>query len=222
MAGLVDIFAAALEDDPTSLGIEILPDTKNTTDKSAPSQVLAPSQAFNDSCVEVSDDTETAALQMEHDVAKEHDTSLSSRSLKKRGKKRKHDATKSLRLEPIDYANGAEVPCIFVKSVKKTLVPVPLWCQYRAIWRDFDFDDAKWIQVSNYEFWVMELVDAITNKSVRVVAKTFVDHFRKQFHACLKATTADDPPQDSDDDAEDSPQGNSVSPTAEVTIGATR
>ena len=84
----------------------------------------------------------------------------------------------------------------------KDQVSVPLWCQYDATWRDVNFAGAKWVIVSNYESWVMDLVDAITNKSVRDVARGFVGLFRKHFQKALsqvrKANRLENPLSDSD------------------------
>ena len=117
------------------------------------------------------------------------------------GKKRKYNPKNSLQLARIKYVDGDNVPCVFVSNGAQQ-VPVPLWCQYTATWRDVDFGDSRWIIVSNYESWIMGLVDAVTNKRVRDVAKTFADHFRKQFQTAMatarKAQNLEDPLSDSD------------------------
>ena len=90
----------------------------------------------------------------------------------------------SLKLTSIKFCDGDAVTCAFVGDQP---VPVPLWGQYSASWRGFDFGGARWVLVSNYECWVMNLVNAITNKSVREVAKDFADHFRTHFSEALRA-----------------------------------
>jgi len=92
-------------------------------------------------------------------------------------------------------------------------VPVPLWNQYKASWRDADFADSNWIIVSNYERWVMQAVDAVTCRSVREVVKAFMDQFRTEFLTCLERARRPsqlDSPFDEDDTDDKAGQGSSI------------
>ena len=79
--------------------------------------------------------------------------------------------------------------CALVPS-GKTVVLVPLWSQYIVDCKEPGMELCKWIVVSNYERWVMQLVNLITRKSVRQVAKSFTDCFRKEFIACMEVARA--------------------------------
>ena len=81
----------------------------------------------------------------------------------------------------------SDMQCVFVDNGKRQ-VPVPLWFQYTATWRDVDFENAKWINVTNTEWWARAIVNAMTNTPTRVVAKTSGGYSRKEFVA--RMTTA--------------------------------
>ena len=120
--------------------------------------------------------------------------------------KRKCTPGKVLKLNPIKMEDGKEIACVVVKKWRGP-VAVPLWGQYRAAWRDVNFENKNWIVVSPCEFWIMMLVDAVTKKNCRNVAKSLVDIFRQEFQACLararKADNLDGPV--TDDECDDSP-----------------
>lgn len=186
----MDIFAVALEDS------DRIDATVDIGAKLAPSQDIAGTEELEmilfDDCMEISDDIAIGALSVEPAIAHVLETPekvsrtkhTSSQSHHCCGTKRKHNPKNSLQLKRIESVDGSDVPCIFVKKGSRQMV-VPLWCQYRATWRDEDFENAKWISVSNYDSWVMGLVNAVTRHSVREVAKTFTDCFRKQFQTCM-------------------------------------
>ena len=73
---------------------------------------------------------------------------------------------------------------------------VPLWDQYTVVARNLSIA-GKWIVVSNYEQWVMQLIDAVTPKCVRAIAKRLSDKIKVEFQACLakarRATSLADP-----------------------------
>lgn len=98
--------------------------------------------------------------------------------------KRPRLSQNSLSLKPVNMIDAEDVMCVFVDRGECT-VPVPLWHQYMVSWRDADFADSKWIVVSNYERWVMQVVDAVTCRSVRQVAKAFADKLKTEFLTCL-------------------------------------
>ena len=91
-----------------------------------------------------------------------------------------------LKLTKIVMANcdDVELRCIGVQRSKTQIVPVPLWNQYTVSWKTIAVA-GKWIVVSNYERWVMQLVDALTSKSVRAIAKKFCDKLKNEFQTCL-------------------------------------
>ena len=80
-----------------------------------------------------------------------------------------------------------------------------LWCQYRATWRETDFQNTKWILGSSQEPWVKGMVNSLTSKSVRDVASRFYHHFRKEFQTCViaarKSRNLMDPFSEDEDDA---------------------
>ena len=94
--------------------------------------------------------------------------------------KKKHFSLEAVK----GISKSEDVRCIFVEHAN-SMVPVPLWSQYIASWRDADFGDSKWIVVSNYERWVMQVVDTVTSKSVRQVAKAVTDKVKTEFATCL-------------------------------------
>ena len=123
--------------------------------------------------------------------------------------RRKRPHRRTLNLTEVDAANGDTIVCIFV-PVKKNTAAVPLWPQYVATWKDADFNGTKWIILSNYERWVQLLVDAVTTRSVRTVAKALLNAARGEINACItKARSAlgqgGDPFSDSEDDCEGKP-----------------
>ena len=188
----MDLFDLALEEDVT---------VQEATATPALSQGVAPSQgvaATRDGCKEISATHCPRAKRALPAVA------MSEQPRGSKNPRRHQNPKNSLQLECIEFKDGDHVPCVFVKTGQRQ-IPVPLWRQYRASWRDIDFGTATWVLVSNYESWVMDLVDAITNKSVRDVAKTFADLFRKQFHAAMAAARMTqnllENPLDSDDDS---------------------
>ena len=205
---MMDIFAVAL-DDSDRKGAEV-----DAVANLAPSQDMAPSQeelgtTWIDERMEISDDTGSAALSTE--VAIAHGSPAPEKATRTKrasssrhqdvGAKRKCNPENRFSLQCLDIVDGSHVPCLIVKRGRYQ-APVPLWCQYRAAWRHADFEGTKWLIVSNLESWVKGLVNAVTNKSVRDVAKTFADHFRKHFQTCLatarRARNLDDPFSESD------------------------
>ena len=118
-------------------------------------------------------------------------------------RKRKLNPRNSLQLTRIQFVDGDAVKSVFVDNGVPQVI-VPLWCQYTAAWRNVDVGSDRWLIVSNYECWAMGLVNAVTHRSVREVAKTFLDHFRKHFRAALatarKANNSENPLSDSDSD----------------------
>ena len=90
-----------------------------------------------------------------------------------------------LKLTKIVMANcdDVELRCVGVQRGKH-IVPVPLWNQYTVSWKTTAVA-GKWIVVSNYERWVMQLVDALTSKCVRAIAKKFCDKLKNEFQTCL-------------------------------------
>ena len=101
----------------------------------------------------------------------------------KKAKPRRFFKERQFTLNRCVMSNSNDVLCVGVKR-PKSIVPVPLWSQYTAVWKTAELDD-KWIIVSNYERWVMQLVDAVTTKSVRAVAKKFSDLVKKEYFSCL-------------------------------------
>ena len=192
----MDIFAVALVEDSDRIDA-----TVDIGAKLAPSQDIAGIEELGtiwfDDCMEISNDIATGALSTELAIAHVLETPEKVSRTKPRhreagsqprhhpcGTKRKYNPKNSLQLKRIGLVDGSDVPCIFVKNGSHQM-PVPIWCQYSATWRGEDCENAKWIIVSNYESWVMGLAGAVTRKSVREVAKTFADHFRQQFQACM-------------------------------------
>ena len=141
-------------------------------------------------------------------------------------KRRKRPHRQQLKLTEVDAANGYSIACIFV-PVKKTTAAAPLWPQYVATWKDADFNGTTWIIVSNYERWVQLLVDAVTNRSVRTVAKALLDTARGEIHACItKARSAlsqgGDTFSDSDDDCGGKPaagRGKTTAAAIDIIVG---
>ena len=109
--------------------------------------------------------------------------------------KRKNNPRNSLQLTRIRCVDGDAVASVFIDcgvidgapQVTGCPVIVPRWCQYTAAWRRVNFGSSKWLIVNNYEAWVMGLINAVTTRSVRMVAKTFFDHFKYHFDAALTA-----------------------------------
>ena len=205
---IMDLFAAALEDtcnvDPK---VEATA-TRALSQGLPPRQGTAPSQGIaaidelgaisSDDCKEISEVPRQVPETPEKVIRAKRVSSVPEHPCRK---KKKYNPKNSLQLARITYVDGDNMPCVFVSNGSQQ-VPVPLWCQYTATWRDVDFGDSRWIIVSNYESWIMGLVDAVTNKRVRDVAKTFADHFRKQFQTAMatarKAQNLEDPLSDSD------------------------
>ena len=94
-----------------------------------------------------------------------------------------------LRLEAVEAHTAEYVRCIFIRG-EKSDVPVPLWKQYTVSWKGADLQQSKWIVVSNYEPWLMQMINAVTNKCVRRVGKAFTDLFRKEFQECVTKARA--------------------------------
>ena len=207
---IMDLFAAALEDtcnvDPK---VEATA-TRALSQGLPPRQGTAPIQDIvaidelgatsSDDCLEIS----KVPMQVPETPEKVSGAKRASSASEDSGeKKRKCNPKKCLQLARIKYWDGDRVPCVFVRNGAQQ-VPVPLWCQYTGLWRDLDFGDSRWIIVSNYESWVMGLVDAVTNKSVREVAKAFADHFRKEFQTAMATARTtrnlENPLSDSEDE----------------------
>ena len=100
-------------------------------------------------------------------------------------KRRKMNPRHHLTFTPIQEKNGSSVVCVFVPRTKSSEDAIPLWPQYTATWRNSDFDNTKWLILSNYEKWVMRIVDGVSNKSVRQVAQDMLAAARSEFMACL-------------------------------------
>ena len=66
-------------------------------------------------------------------------------------------------------------------------VPVPLWPQYHARWRNDAVMDTAFLVVCNWERWFNQLVDTIAkdNGCVRKTAKNFLDHFKEEFRVAM-------------------------------------
>ena len=138
-------------------------------------------------------------------------------------KRRRIDLNQKLKLTPIEEKNGSSVVCLFVprakvRSTAAASEAIPLWPQYTAFWRDADFGHSTWLILSNYERWVMRLVDAVTHKSVRQVAKSMLDATRAEFVACLtKARSQGEENSSLDSDEElESPSDQSDSKPAKL------
>ena len=68
-------------------------------------------------------------------------------------------------------------------------VPVPLWPQYHARWRNDAVIDTAFLVVCNYERWFNQLVYTIAKDScVRKTAKSFLDHFKEEFRVAMGVT----------------------------------
>ena len=78
--------------------------------------------------------------------------------------KRTCSRKKALNIMAWEKVEGDVVTCALVPS-GKTVVLVPLWGQYTVDCKELGMPNCKWIVVSNYERWVMQLVNLITNKS---------------------------------------------------------
>jgi hypothetical protein len=113
-----------------------------------------------------------------------------------------------------------ELLCIFVqkgttKASHATTMPVPLWGQY-TVRMNGNSLGAQWLIISNYENWIVRLVDTVSVKSVRDLAKRLFDRVRLEFVKCLdKARRRDaiaDGSCDGDDDA-DAPDATSFQRT---------
>ena len=93
------------------------------------------------------------------------------------------------------------------------MVPIPLWPQYHASWRNESFPDTAFLVVSNYERWFTQLVGAVTKDITRTVAKNFFDHFRAELRASMglarKPECLEDPLTDpvADGDGESGDEG---------------
>ena len=98
--------------------------------------------------------------------------------------KRRRVTTKVPQFTPVPSGDAMEVMCVFVPSGKK-LIPVALWTQYTVTWDATSLGDSRWLMFSNYERWLMELVDVATNRPIRAVAKNFMDRFRQEFLVAL-------------------------------------
>ena len=222
----MDIFAAALD---ARVGRDAMVDARATP---APSQDIASAGDLaarsGAPCMVIEDDPEDGGLSIEAGIALVDTTVHKALRTKRTSShsdipcvtKRKCTVKHSLRLTPKKLADGDDVTCVLVQNGRRQ-VPVPLWSQYNVNWKDLDFQNSSWIVVSNYEHWFMQLVDAVTNKSVRLVAKTFTDHFRNEFQACMAvARTADNlgnPVSDSDCDEHRSPARQRVGRDVAVT-----
>ena len=80
------------------------------------------------------------------------------------------------------------IQCVFVASMnkkKKIIHAVPLFPLYQVQWKSIDHQQSKWIYFGNYERWVTHLVDAITDKNCRMIAKSLCDTVRIEFAAAL-------------------------------------
>ena len=103
-------------------------------------------------------------------------------------KKQKRSNDVVIKLLAVEMTGNDAVKCVFVaneSAKKKYIMPVPLWSQYEVAWKNFDFKKHRWIVVGNWERWVMQIVDVVTNGSVRQVAKAFTDYFKKIFLVSL-------------------------------------
>ena len=50
-------------------------------------------------------------------------------------------------------------------------VPIPVWPQYTMKWSGRPADDGTWILVSPKEYWLMRMIDSLSNQDKRVLAK---------------------------------------------------
>ena len=111
--------------------------------------------------------------------------------------------TTALTAEP-----GDGVICIFVGIGKKRR-PVPMWPQYTVDWNGVDFGSGNFIVISNYETWMLSVVDAVTvygsGQKARNVAKTCMERVRREWQAYLDQARSpkklDDPWAGPEDDS---------------------
>ena len=82
--------------------------------------------------------------------------------------KRVRAAVNCVKWKPIVAAGStdARVFCVRVDRGNVKL-PIPLWPQYEVLWRDVEFGDNRWIIVSTYEGWLMQMLNTISPKDVR-------------------------------------------------------
>ena len=133
-------------------------------------------------------------------------------------KSRKMNPNHRLRTIPIEEKNGSNIRCIFVPRSKGQQEAVPLWPQYKVQWKDADFKDDTWLVLSNYERWVMLIVNAITNKSVRQVAQDIFCTAACEFKACLTQARGGSTDADSDDESVEATSLKNVNRQASISI----
>ena len=206
-----------------------------------PSQALAPSQGvarsrdvidLADECVETADATLTADLTKQALIAHGPEIPGKAKGTKRASSrkdeddespKRQCDSTKQLKFHMIKEVHGHLMPCIQDASFRHHL-PVPLWGQYRATWRETDLKNTTWILVSSQESWVKGMVNALTNKSVREVASKFHHTFEKMFKTSVTAARKSRNlsaafSEDEDDDRPARFSAENVQSSIDITIG---
>ena len=240
----MDFFADALFDNgamcaPAAVNVLLAPSHENADAFMPPSQESA-SAGSTEVCsggilIDLLDDpTETSpASKMSHDKPEKSNSvkrtidASSPPSIKKpkaTATKNKKDRCK-LKEVVLDgtASNGYNVTCVPVPRGNRQKV-VPLWPLYEAQWRNYDFQDAKWIVVGNYESWVKQIVAEFSSKTTREMSKVFFDKVRLEFHTCLsqarKATPSATMDSDDEADAAAPDQGKKVvKPFLQVQIG---
>ena len=204
----MDIFAEAL-DDCVEINVKVDAVTPTAPRRDFATRFVSAVTSNEEIIVDIDDSDHAAShtgSQPSQDVSSSHVYPDLKRSLpesiSQAKKKRSALNTNSSVLKCVDAGDADNVACVFVQS-GKCEVPVALWNQYNVVWKGADFKTSTWIVVGNYERWFMQLVDATTSKSVRTVAKNFIDKFRLEFNACIatarKSNHMNTPDMDRDD-----------------------
>ena len=187
---MTDIFAAALSE------TSVLSDESQSLPSTAPSQdtLLDPSTSLDDDLIMIEDDAinpGSITLQVSLDESQSlpssapSQDSLSQNDQPPPAKRRKYITEKPPQFHEVPTTGNNAVMCVFVPRDNKCSYPVPLWNQYNVTWNGQNLGTSKWIVVSSQERWLMKVIDEVTQKSVRHVAKAFMDRFRNEFLACL-------------------------------------
>ena len=190
---MADIFADALSETSVFSG------GSQSTTSAAPSQdtLLDPSTSIDDDLIVIEDDAinpGSITLQVSLDESQSLPSSAPSQdSLPQNAhdgeappaKRRKYITEKPPQFHEVPTTGNNAVMCVFVPRDNKCSYPVPLWNQYNVTWNGQNLGTSKWIVVSSQERWLMKVIDEVTQKSVRHLAKAFMDRFRNEFLACL-------------------------------------
>ena len=142
-----------------------------TISAAAPSHdAAAPSGTI---CIGDDDDDDYLDVDGENKVSTTKAVAVAVTSEKKR--RRNVDKSKLLKATPIQHIDATKITCVFVPK-KGGSTAIPLWNQYTLVWTYSDFGFTKWVIFSNYEPWLMKVVNASTHKSVRTMSKQFFEH----------------------------------------------